>query len=61
MHKQLRNSREIVVGPEPRYNFRRWKTTKLADLVSMNPVSDLPNAVDRVQSACKMQYDGGAR
>src|SRR5260370_32993007 len=31
------------------------ESTKPVDLVSMNRVSDPPNAVDRVQSACKMQ------
>jgi hypothetical protein len=31
------------------------ESAKPVDLVSINRVSDPPNAVDRVQSACKMQ------
>jgi hypothetical protein len=55
MQEQLRNSPANCRGPDGSLQLSAVKSTKPVDLVSINRVSDLPNAVDRVQSACKMQ------
>jgi hypothetical protein len=60
MQERLRNSLQIAAGPRGSFLLSSRESTKPVDLVSMNRVSDPPNGVDRVQSACKMQYDNGA-
>jgi hypothetical protein len=55
MQEQLRNSLANCRGPDGSLQLSAQESTKPVDLVSMNRVSDPPNAVDRVQSACKMQ------
>jgi hypothetical protein len=55
MQEQLRNSLTSCRGPDGSPQLWAQESAKPVDLVSMNRVSDPPNAVDRVQSACKMQ------
>jgi hypothetical protein len=55
MQEQLRNSLANCRGPGGSPQLWSQESTKSVDLVSMNRVFDPPNAVDRVQSACKMQ------
>jgi hypothetical protein len=55
MQEQLRNSPANCRGPDGSPRLWAPESTKPVDLVWMNRVSDPPNAVDRVQSACKMQ------
>jgi hypothetical protein len=55
MQEQLRNSLANCRGPDGSPQLWSQESTKPVDLVSMNRASDPPNAVDRVQSACKMQ------
>jgi hypothetical protein len=55
MQEQLRNSPANCRRPDGSPRLWSQESTKPVDLVSMNRVSDPPNAVDRVQSACKMQ------
>jgi hypothetical protein len=55
MQEQLRISLGNCRGPDGSLQLSAEESTKPVDLVSMNRVSDPPNAVDRVQSACKMQ------
>jgi hypothetical protein len=55
MQEQLRNSLANCRGLDGSPQLWAQESTKPVDLVSINRVSDPPNAVDRVQSACKMQ------
>src|SRR6266436_2085542 len=55
MQEQLRNSLANCRGADGSLQLSAQESTKPVDLVSMNRVSDPPNAVDRVLSACKMQ------
>jgi hypothetical protein len=55
MQEQLRNSLANCRGPDGSLLLSMQESMKPVDLVWMNRVSNPPNAVDRVQSACKMQ------
>jgi hypothetical protein len=55
MQEQWRNLPANCRGRDGSLQLSAEESTKPADLVSMNRVSDPPNAVDPVQSACKMQ------
>jgi hypothetical protein len=55
MQEQRRNLLANCRGPGGSLQLSAQESTKPVDPVSMNRVSDPPNAVDRVQSACKMQ------
>jgi hypothetical protein len=55
MQEQLRIWLANCRGPDGLLQLSAQESTTPVDPGSMNRVSDPPNAVDRVQSACKMQ------